>query len=356
MTSDTAAMLTQRHLNTLVVEAQQMLEYIARHGELSVEPRLASGIYRAASRLHSEQWRAEDTAHLLQCYDQLARQIYPVTLESLMAVRPTHASVMQEATLSQHPVASAKKNRRIVGRRFCHETVAILPSGSANNVITWYRRYTVLTLLGLLGLQMFSLFGHAITTAFTDMPSPHVWSAEHHAHFQLLVQWNDIWQLQGIRGNIVELISAVMSSGETTPEPASSLRLAEASSSVDPVQFSKEFIAAKTVLQTVQNSLLPLMYGLLGALIFVLRSLLNQVRSLTYTASREVGYRLRITLGCLAGMITGWLMKPELGELALSPMALAFLSGYSIEVLFTLLDRLIDQVRRTPPTNARLPR
>ena len=47
-------------------------------------------------------------------------------------------------------------------------------------------------------------------------------------------------------------------------------------------------------------------------------------------------------------MITGWLLKPEMGDMALSPMALAFIAGYSIEVLFTLLDRLIDGIRRQP--------
>jgi hypothetical protein len=57
-------------------------------------------------------------------------------------------------------------------------------------------------------------------------------------------------------------------------------------------------------------------------------------------------------------MITGWLLKPEMGDMNLSPMALAFLAGYSIEVMFTLLDRLIDGIRKntevaTPSSGAR---
>lgn len=292
---------THYELKVMIGEGIQMLEYIARHGELSVDPQVASGVYRAKERMGSRQWKVDDEILLLQCYDQLAKQIYPVTLESLTAVK------------------SNNKNGK-------------LSAPSAAKVINWYRRYTVVTLLILLMVQMYSLFGYTLTQALyesNEMSSipPSEWSPETQANYHLLTTWNRVW-----------LLGTSLSSD---PERADS----------EGVALSTQLIAAESVLKMLQSYILPLIYGLLGAFIFVLRSLLNQVRTLTFTASREVGYRLRLTLGCLAGMITGWLMKPEMGEMALSPMAMAFLAGYSIEVLFTLLDRLIDQIRQNQPAS-----
>nr|WP_217702079.1 hypothetical protein [Vibrio ostreicida] len=280
----------QESVKVLIIEGYQMLEYIARHGELTIDPKVAAGIYRANERFNGNQWGVADDMVLLQCYDQLAKQIYPVTLESLIAVKP-----------------------QIERRQWL--------APSAGNVINWYRRYTVLTLILLLIVQMYALFGYALTDGLNAKKATLMvtWPDDVQANYQLLKAWNRIWLL-----------------GQALPVPAESARS---------VHLSTQLIAAQGVLQMLQIYILPLMYGLLGAFIFVLRSLLYQVRTLTYTASREVAYRLRLTLGCLAGMITGWLMKPELGDMTLSPMALAFLSGYSVDVLFTVLDRFIDQIR-----------
>jgi hypothetical protein len=299
--AENTATQAENDLKILIQDGSRLLQYIARHGDLTIDPDLAQGIARAKSRLETKYWNVEDEALLLQCYDQLARQVYPVTVESIKAVIP-----------------NAKDGK--------------LVSPSASRVITWYRRYTVLTLLLLLIVQMYYLFGYSLTQTLSGAVSPPSATEQPHEHeleasYLLLKKWNRLWML-----------------GHPLNLEASSPTHRHASS----VQYAVNMIAAQSVLEMLQNYVLPLIYGLLGAFIFVLRSLLQQVRNLTYTASREVGYRLRLTLGCLAGMITGWLMKPDIGDVTLSPMALAFLAGYSIEVLFTLLDRLIDSIRRKP--------
>lgn len=298
--SRTHESIPESDLQQLIREGIQLLQYVARHGDLTIDPEIAQGIYRAKYRIDTRHWSVEDETLLLQCYDRLAKQVYPVTVESIKAVVPDTKDGKLE-----------------------------LPG--ASRVITWYRRYTVLTLIFLLIVQMYYLFGYALTqnlltsvgsTDALNSPMP----PDMEANYQLLRNWNHIW----LGGRNIPL-DAERTANEDSP-----------------VEYSANLIAAQSVLQILQNYILPLMYGLLGAFIFVLRSLLQQVRTLTYTASREVGYRLRLTLGCLAGMITGWLLKPEMGDMALSPMALAFIAGYSIEVLFTLLDRLIDGIRRQP--------
>jgi hypothetical protein len=118
----------------------------------------------------------------------------------------------------------------------------------------------------------------------------------------------------------------------------------------------KEFILAN-----LQLFVLPLFYGLLGAFVYVLRTLTIEIKTLTYTRESNISYRLRIQLGALAGLAIGWFTGPNAsfsldtvssGALStfssggvsaqtLSPMALAFVAGYSVDVLFALMDRII---------------
>ncbi|SHG15703.1 hypothetical protein [Vibrio gazogenes] len=305
---------------TLINDGIRLLHYVARSGNLNVDPDIAAGIINAQNNLHSRNWGEEDENRLLRCYDKLATQVWPVTVESIKSVVPNAVNGQIE-------------------------------SPRANRTIIWYRRYTVFTLIMLLSVQIYYLFGYGLTQTllqYTHLPmsstsvvqaQPESSSSqndklyENHlrASYQLLQYWNQVWML----GNDFQLAPT-----DQLIPPGQEERT---------IHFATHLIAAQSVLQMLQNYVLPLMYGLLGAFIFVLRSLLQQIRTLTYTASREIGYRLRLTLGCLAGMITGWLLKPDIGTMTLSPMALAFIAGYSIEVLFSALDMIIDNIRKKTP-------
>jgi hypothetical protein len=102
---------------------------------------------------------------------------------------------------------------------------------------------------------------------------------------------------------------------------------------------------AKFILQGIQLYILPLLYGLLGAAAYVLRTLTTEIRNLTYEIESNIRYRLRIQLGAVSGLAIGWFSDAGLtfsaSTLSLSPLALAFLAGYSVEVLFSLMDRMI---------------
>jgi len=97
--------------------------------------------------------------------------------------------------------------------------------------------------------------------------------------------------------------------------------------------------------------LLPCLYGLLGACVFLMRKLLfvNGGRGLRNDARIVdlLSLVLRIALGGLAGIIIGWFWVPTgLSSSSVSisvssvPFGMAFLAGFSIDSLFTLLDRL----------------
>jgi hypothetical protein len=101
-------------------------------------------------------------------------------------------------------------------------------------------------------------------------------------------------------------------------------------------------LSADFVLVILQSYLLPVLYGLLGASVFVLRKLMNEIKHKRYNPDRS--YVLRLALGTLSGLIIGWFVFLLPGQSvvgALPPMALAFLVGYNIEILFAQMDKLI---------------
>lgn len=99
-------------------------------------------------------------------------------------------------------------------------------------------------------------------------------------------------------------------------------------------------------LEILSTYLLPLLYGLLGACAFVLRSVTAEVKAEIFSRTSDVSYRLRLMLGLVAGLSIGWFLHPtdkDAGLLAsLSPLALAFIGGYSVELLFAVLDRIVN--------------
>ncbi|WP_028102874.1 hypothetical protein [Pseudoduganella violaceinigra] len=99
---------------------------------------------------------------------------------------------------------------------------------------------------------------------------------------------------------------------------------------------------------------LPVMFGMLGASIFVMQNIAN-----TRTPSMEwYSVVMRITMGGIAGVVVGWLGAGEFIKVpTASPMyasfALAFLVGYCIELLFRILEKLsnsaIQSISRPAP-------
>lgn len=86
---------------------------------------------------------------------------------------------------------------------------------------------------------------------------------------------------------------------------------------------------------------LPFLYGLLGATVFVMRN----IASVRTAAVKWYTVAMRIFLGGVAGIVIGWFASaPSTGigvtQVLSVPFSLAFLTGYGIDVLFNLLDRL----------------
>ena len=86
---------------------------------------------------------------------------------------------------------------------------------------------------------------------------------------------------------------------------------------------------------------------------YVLRELSQEIKTLTYSYHSETNFRLRLSLGALAGMTIGWFMTPEdTGAVSsIGPMTLAFLTGYNVEILFSLMDKVIQTLTKSMEKN-----
>lgn len=90
--------------------------------------------------------------------------------------------------------------------------------------------------------------------------------------------------------------------------------------------------------------ILPCLYAALGSMIYYMRLILNT------TQPNPPVYRIahRMALAALAGMILAWFWGPAFGDnsefrsVGFGLFTFAFVVGFSIDVFFTLLDRLVS--------------
>jgi len=99
---------------------------------------------------------------------------------------------------------------------------------------------------------------------------------------------------------------------------------------------------------------LPLLYGMLGAVIFHMRRLLDP----TVPNPPWQRFAYRIVLGGFAGIIFVWFWTPSSLKLSqpafatLTSFGLAFLVGFSTDVFFQALDRLVDRLSKAAGPSA----
>jgi hypothetical protein len=102
------------------------------------------------------------------------------------------------------------------------------------------------------------------------------------------------------------------------------------------------------------GSVLPLLYGFLGASVYLMRQFFGEARTEPkFAGGNWVMGRvlLRLGLGGVAGLAIGWFWTPtaaqsvtDITTFTTTPFALAFLAGFSIELLFSILDRIINAI------------
>ena len=99
----------------------------------------------------------------------------------------------------------------------------------------------------------------------------------------------------------------------------------------------------------VATYILPVLYAILGAGACILRRIENQLRSSTLMGE---AHSARFMTAAIAGAVVGFF---NFGQgISVSPLAIAFLAGYAVDVFFTFLEGLIQTLTKTrddPPAD-----
>lgn len=107
---------------------------------------------------------------------------------------------------------------------------------------------------------------------------------------------------------------------------------------------------ANNRMDLLQQFILPLLYCWIGALAYILKS--EQNRRSTDRKENTL-WDLRMLLGMVAGLAIGWFFKPPDTEVngfgLVSPFALAFLAGYSVDLLSNAMDRVVSSLQDRIP-------
>ena len=328
-----------------VKNAQIMLAYATQRGQEAepkklVQPDVVTVVVETSSLLAKGRITAAQEARFWSALDALGKAIHPVSVTSLRATLDSFAG--------DTVILGMKLGRRSLARR-------------AVMVNTWI---AVVTLVLLLVAQIYWLFGSSITadiqntnkqiaevesrlgalrkavsagSAARDKPAPAEagqaadpdiallvaqqknLSLRKRSSYQLLKVWSRPWEVE----DTTQVVDP------KSPDPEGNVARLE---------------TALIILEVFQRYLLPLLYGALGACVYVLRTLTTEIKQRTYSEASNIGHRIRLYLGMLGGMVFAWFITPETADKlfqSLSPFALAFLAGYSVELLFAAMDRFL---------------
>lgn len=95
----------------------------------------------------------------------------------------------------------------------------------------------------------------------------------------------------------------------------------------------------------VGSFVLPILFGVIGAVAYIIRSISDEIRNATFSSTSPIRHIMRVALGALAGIVVG-LFGGLSNQLSLSPLAIAFLAGYGAEAVFSMFDGLIQKFRQ----------
>jgi len=120
-------------------------------------------------------------------------------------------------------------------------------------------------------------------------------------------------------------------------------------------QYGAELLLrSRNVLTSMTEHCIPLLMGVLGAFAFMLRTLTMELRNHTRQRSSAGLALIRVCLGAIAGVFgVALLADAEKGPLVgISPLVVPFLFGYGIEIVFSVMDRIVQAFNGGEPKAA----
>ncbi len=339
-------------LRDALIDAEILLSHASEYG-ISIEPQYIKAIVAAKKNEQIGSWTEQEEIDFWIAFQVLSKAIYPVSIDSLRA-----------ATEPKNPNLS--RLNRFLGRK---------KRSLVENSVNWYRRFALIAMIIMLALQIYSLIGTALM-AKVNAGDARMIEIEQRMQTLMLIATSS----EGDKSASMEKSGLEQEIDKISQEVQTGIQLLDDWLNFTVNIFSKDTKGVTLDVQVLQGSvtdgppvetgntanlhniviiqkakslviilnqyMLPLLYGFLGGFAFVLREISNETKSMTYTPTSNIKYGLRIHLGALAGLVIGFLWGDLQGKSfgvveSLSPLAVAFLAGYSVDFLFRVLDSVI---------------
>jgi hypothetical protein len=146
-------------------------------------------------------------------------------------------------------------------------------------------------------------------------------------------------------------IQGLLSGWLIWPRPPLALATEDAAA-INGDETTEQIVAAR--IGVIGNYLLPILYGTIGSLGFVLRQFNRRLADRLLTPRESRASHIRLMLGAVSGACIGLFFNNSAGAaqatgisgaaVTLSASAIAFLAGYGVEALFKTLDALLTHV------------
>lgn len=299
----------------------------------------------AETRFEADQnsWTADKETAFWKCYLQLNSVLNPITIETVKAIRPE---------TRKRTLMSSVTDR--LGLR-------IFRSASPATIATrQYRVWGFVALVLVLFLQVYYAMGSSLLSDYDNLAQiaasdPSILVEKEQA---LPASLNEQKAAGSAGGQVIartdnrllakpELIpiNLTLAAKLNTIERLNQLNLiwlTLAPDVSDPRY--KEVLSygyLKLALDSIATYFLPLLYGLLGACAYIIRAVSVEIQQVRYSQETHTRFELRLFLGALAGLSVVWFVKPDDLQITIPTVALAFLAGYSVELVFVAMDRLV---------------
>ena len=114
----------------------------------------------------------------------------------------------------------------------------------------------------------------------------------------------------------------------------------------NPPEGPAQVLAAEAMLKWMNDVVLPLLLGLVGAYAWVIRRMTREIAEGAFAPGSTLRHITRLALGALAGLASGWLFASSetvSAQLRNTPAwVVAFIAGYGIELVFSFMDRIVN--------------
>ncbi len=334
-------------------QAEALIGFAAEVGTLPEGLALAIG--KARETAANGAWTPQDAADFWAAYNKLCVAVRPVTFDTLAATIDPPAPPGRSSWLLRPRAAAYNTGRFYVSTLAVFLFLAILCQLLASNtkilrdkadeaVAASRKAVTIVTA----ALQELGKTDKDIPFAkrSLDLPS---WQ-------QVLTIKTTIGEIEAAQNNIASKtemacsilrISTCTTWSFATQAPLESV--ADVQNYVDKY-YSNVRIFASDIdkitfrLNILFVSVLPLLFGLVGSCAYVVRRVSEQIAQSTFSATWTLRHLVRVALGGLAGAVVGFGWLDSAG-LSLSPLALAFIAGYSVEPVFATFDAIAERFK-----------